>query len=202
MGPRRTMSVHTVLLDACIILASPSGIHYSAASTCVYNVDLPRAHLHVIWPGNSVRAASRPLSVLNLVHIICHICLASRNQTDPRTNMVKATKQTKKFVSSGKLKQTIEKRRKYQQVQKKVAGRELRKAAKEKHGKGKHADEDSDEEDEEDEDLIVESDEDVGSKKNKGKGYVRFEARWRMSVLSWHPTLIARPSTMTWSLKT
>ncbi|KAJ9094837.1 hypothetical protein QFC20_006815 [Naganishia adeliensis] len=84
--------------------------------------------------------------------------------------MVKATKQTKKFVSSGKLKQTIEKRRKYQQVQKKVAGRELRKAAKEKHGKGKHADEDSDEEDEEDADLIVESDEDSGSKKNKGKG--------------------------------
>lgn len=89
--------------------------------------------------------------------------------------MVKATKQTKKFVSSGKLKKTIEKRRKHQQVQKKVAGRELRKAAKEKHGKGKHADESSDDEDEEDQDLIVESDEDVGSKKNKGKGYVRVE---------------------------
>jgi hypothetical protein len=84
------------------------------------------------------------------------------------TTMVKATKQTKKFVSSGKLKQTIEKRRKYQQVQKKVAGREIRKAAKEKNGKGKHADETDD--DEEDEDIIVESDDDAGSKKNKGKG--------------------------------
>jgi hypothetical protein len=83
------------------------------------------------------------------------------------TTMVKATKQTKKFVSSGKLKQTIEKRRKYQQVQKKVAGREIRKAAKE-NGKGKHADETDD--DEEDEDIIVESDDDAGSKKNKGKG--------------------------------
>lgn len=82
--------------------------------------------------------------------------------------MAKATKQTKKFVSSGKLKQTIEKRRKYQQVKKKVAGREIRKAAKEKNGKGKHADETSDEED--DENVMVESDDDAGSKKNKGKG--------------------------------
>ena len=82
--------------------------------------------------------------------------------------MAKATKQTKKFVSSGKLKQTIEKRRKYQQVKKKVAGREIRKAAKEKNGKGKHADETSDDED--DEDVIVEGDDEAGSKKNKGKG--------------------------------
>lgn len=86
----------------------------------------------------------------------------------PIVIMAKATKQTKKFVSSGKLKQTIEKRRKYQQVKKKVAGREIRKAAKEKNGKGKHADETSDEE--YDEDLMVESDDDAGSKKNKGKG--------------------------------
>lgn len=84
--------------------------------------------------------------------------------------MPKATKQTKKFVSSGKLKQTIEKRRKYQQVQKKVAGRENRKANKEKNGKGKHADEDSDEDEEDDFDAPIESDEGVGSKKNKGKG--------------------------------
>jgi nucleolar complex protein 2 len=85
--------------------------------------------------------------------------------------MPKATKQTKKFVSSGKLKQTIEKRRKYQQVQKKVAGRENRKANKEKNGKGKHADEDTDEDEEDDDfDGAVESDEGAGSKKNKGKG--------------------------------
>jgi nucleolar complex protein 2 len=116
--------------------------------------------------------------------------------------MVKATKQTKKFVSSGKLKQTIEKRRKYQQVQKKVAGRELRKAAKEKHGKGKHADEDSDEEDEEDEDLIVESDEDAGTKKNKGKGYVCLAAKRGKGVYA-NGTCdtIARPS-MKMTLKT
>ncbi|KAJ9096602.1 hypothetical protein QFC19_007135 [Naganishia cerealis] len=84
--------------------------------------------------------------------------------------MPKATKQTKKFVSSGKLKQTLEKRKKYKQVQKKVAGREARKANKERNGKGKHADEDSDEDEEDDFDAPVESDEDASSKKNKGKG--------------------------------
>lgn len=65
--------------------------------------------------------------------------------------MAKATKQTKKFASSGKLKETIKKRRQYQQIQKKVAGRELRKERKERLGKGRHADDVSDEEGSEDE---------------------------------------------------
>lgn len=69
--------------------------------------------------------------------------------------MAKATKQTKKFASSGKLKETIKKRRQYQQIQKKVAGRELRKERKERNGKGRHADDVSDDEEGSDEDDEV-----------------------------------------------
>lgn len=87
--------------------------------------------------------------------------------------MVKATKQTKKFASSGKLKQTIEKRRKYQAIQKKVSGRQATKARKEKNGKGRHADDASDEDGDEDEDVVGgegdDDEQDVRSKKGKGK---------------------------------
>lgn len=87
--------------------------------------------------------------------------------------MAKATKQTKKFVSSGKLKQEITKRRQHQKIKQKTAGREATKLRKERKGKGKHADDDSDleESDDEDEDVTLpgQDDDDEGGKKGKGK---------------------------------
>lgn len=81
--------------------------------------------------------------------------------------MPKATKQTKKFVSSGKLKQEIDKRRKHQAIKRKTAGREATKLRKERKGKGKHADEDSDGEDDQDD---LDDDSEQEGKKSKGKG--------------------------------
>jgi len=86
--------------------------------------------------------------------------------------MAKATKQTKKFVSSGKLKQEIDKRRKHQAIKRKTAGREATKLRKERKGKGKHADEgsDGDSDDDEDEDVTLPAgDDDEDGKKGKGK---------------------------------
>jgi nucleolar complex protein 2 len=85
--------------------------------------------------------------------------------------MAKATKQTKKFVSSGKLKQEITKRRKYQAIKQKTAGREATKLRKERKGKGKHADDDSELEgsDDEDEDVTLPADEDDEEGGKKGK---------------------------------
>jgi nucleolar complex protein 2 len=89
--------------------------------------------------------------------------------------MAKATKQTKKFVSSGKLKQEIDKRRKHQAIKRKTAGREATKLRKERKGKGKHADEDSDndeDDDEEDIDALT-----GGNEKSKGKGKVEVDMK-------------------------
>jgi len=86
--------------------------------------------------------------------------------------MAKATKQTKKFVSSGKLKQEIDKRRKHQAIKRKTAGREATKLRKERKGKGKHADEgsDGDSDDDEDEDVTLPAgDDEEDGKKGKGK---------------------------------
>jgi nucleolar complex protein 2 len=88
--------------------------------------------------------------------------------------MAKATKQTKKYASSGKLKQTIEKRRKFKQIKKKNEGRDAAKLRKERKGKERHVDDDVTDDDEEDDDEVdLENEvEDVneGQKGNKGKG--------------------------------
>lgn len=141
-----------------------SSLVYFVSELRGFRLTCKGAPLHVIFEIRSLQLQLHRHEISSTLH---RRCPAFPYYYTFTAIMVKATKQTKKFVSSGKLKQTIEKRRKYQQVQKKVAGREIRKAAKEKNGKGKHADETSDEEDE---DIIVESDEDAGSKKNKGKG--------------------------------
>lgn len=91
--------------------------------------------------------------------------------------MAKATKQTKKYASSGKLKQTIEKRRQFKQIKKKNEGRDAAKLRKERKGKERHADDDiTDDDDEEDEgevDLENEIDDlNEAPKGNKGKGWV------------------------------
>ncbi len=88
--------------------------------------------------------------------------------------MAKATKQTKKYASSGKLKGTIDKRRKYKQIKKKSEGREATKLRKIRKGKERHADDGSDEGDSDSDDEVdlenEDGDEEDKPKGNKGKG--------------------------------
>lgn len=109
--------------------------------------------------------------------------------------MAKATKQTKKFVSSGKLKQEITKRRQHQKIKQKTAGREATKLRKERKGKGKHADDDSDLEgsDDEDEDVTLpagDDDEEEGGKKGKGKAVEGLKALAGVSYSTQQTNLI------------
>ncbi len=83
--------------------------------------------------------------------------------------MSKKDKRSKKFASSGKLKQTIDSRRKYKQIKKKTEVREAGKARKAKRGVERHADDGTDEEGEEDDDEVEGGASDSGAEK-KGKG--------------------------------
>lgn len=95
--------------------------------------------------------------------------------------MARATKQTKKFVSSGKLKQEIDKRRKHQAIKRKTAGREATKLRKERKGKGKHADDDSDEESGDDDDENEDKASDVEDEPNAKSGIVSQISPWAPS---------------------
>ena len=77
--------------------------------------------------------------------------------------MGKATKATKKFISSGKLKKTIQDRKKHREIKKRF---ESRRGAKGKGKQGGGEVEDEDEDEEMDEEDVSEGEEERG----KGKG--------------------------------
>lgn len=74
--------------------------------------------------------------------------------------MGKQTKQSKKFASSGKLKDTIKRRRQHQQVKRKVEDRDQRRAKQ----RGKNAEDFSGAEEESDDDEVKEDKEDGGKR--------------------------------------